>query len=225
MKIFGIGVGMDAFAGAGWLAFLGALAVIALTVIGYIKFIGKNANRSSRASKFFQFDHFFIERILKAIYLFSVICITVFSVIMPFAAAFSVASLSYRADIGVIFATFFSTLFASIIGFLVFQFLCRISFEGMMMFIRLVTDARDIRNAVAGEPGTGGVNGGSAAHNGAAATYYGTAGAVGTASARTTTQVSSAAQTRAAAPATWTCSCGRGGNTGSFCGACGKPRP
>ena len=27
-----------------------------------------------------------------------------------------------------------------------------------------------------------------------------------------------------AAPAGWTCSCGQGGNTGKFCGACGKPK-
>jgi membrane protease subunit (stomatin/prohibitin family) len=35
-----------------------------------------------------------------------------------------------------------------------------------------------------------------------------------------------AAQAQAAAPAAgWTCSCGKTGNTGKFCGECGAPKP
>ena len=34
-----------------------------------------------------------------------------------------------------------------------------------------------------------------------------------------------AAQPAASQPAGWTCSCGHTGNTGKFCGECGKPRP
>ena len=33
------------------------------------------------------------------------------------------------------------------------------------------------------------------------------------------------AQPAASQPAGWTCSCGHTGNTGKFCGECGKPRP
>lgn len=194
-------MGMPLFGSVGWLSVLGFIAIVVLTIVGYVKFIGKNADRSSKGARFFHFDHFYIEKILKAVYLFSVVCITVAAVITPLSAAVAASAFSYYFDFGEVVGAFFAGLFAGVLIFLIGQFLCRICFEYSLMFVRLVTDARAIRTAVAGDP-VGGSQpvppmGGAQAPVGQ----------------------------QPAIPA-WTClQCGRTGNVGSFCGSCGAPRP
>lgn len=192
----------------GLIAVLSIIAIIVLTIVGYVKFLGKGADRRSKGSSFFQFDHFYIEKILKAIYLFSAVCVTVAAVAAPFGAAATASSFSYYLDFGAVAGAFFGGLLSGIVTFLVGQFLCRISFEFSLMFVRLVTDTRAIRTAVAGDPG---------------------AGVLPTAAAQAHpfggSQLSSQQPAAQAAPV-WTCpQCGRTGNAGSFCGSCGAPRP
>ncbi len=205
-------LGTSLFDSTGWLTVLAFVAIVALTVVGYVKFLGKGADRRSKGGSFFQFDHFYIEKILKAVYLFSVVCITVTAVVTPFGSA--IIASSYYLDFGTVVGSFFGGLVTGILIFLIGQFLCRICFEYSLMFVRLATDARAIRNTVAGEPGAGGAAS-------AQAQAYAPAGSRGAAPSG-----SPYPQQPVQAPSTWTCpQCGRAGNAGSFCGSCGTPRP
>ena len=200
-------MGMPLFGSVEWLSVLGFIAIVALAIMGYIKFLGKNADRSSKGARFFHFDHFYIEKILKAIYLFSVVSITVIAVITPLSAAITASAFSYYLGFGDVVGAFFAGLFAGVLIFLVGQFLSRICFEYSLMFVRLVTDTRAIRTAVAGDPV------GASQPPMPSQTVPPMGGA----------QVPTAPYPVASA---WTCAqCGRAGNTGSFCGSCGAPRP
>lgn len=203
MRLFGVPASM------GFITVLSIVAIIALTVVGYVKFLGKRADRRSKGSTFFQFDHFYIEKILKVVYLFSAVCVAVTAIATPFGAAATTASVYYYFDFGAVAGAFFGGLLTDIVIFLVGQFLCRISFEFSLMFVRLVTDTRAIRTAVAGDPAAG-------APSTAAAQAHPFAGGP---------QSPSQPPVAQAAPA-WTCpQCGRAGNAGSFCGSCGARRP
>lgn len=197
----------DLFGGVGWLTGLGVVTAIVLTIVGYVMFLSKNANRSSQGARFFHFDHFYVEKVLKVIYLFIAALITMIAILTPFGSAITVGRV--YDDFGLVMGAFFSGLLSGVLIFLIGQFVCRIMFEYALMFVRLVTDARAIRNTIVGEPGMDG------------------GGVQPVAPTRPTAPagIPAGMYSEPQAPATWTCQCGRTGNTGSFCGACGRPRP
>lgn len=132
--------GVMAVAASGVLAILAVIAVIVLTILACIKFLGKNGDRTSRLGRLFNFDHLFIETIIKVFYIMSFIGITVFLVWLV------ITSTLAGGIVG-----FFGSLLGSIVAFFVLQFLCRLSFEMTMAFIRMSSDAHAIRKAVVGE--------------------------------------------------------------------------
>lgn len=138
--------------GAGVLSILAFVAIIGLTVFVYIKFMGKNADPNSKGTKFFRFDHFYIEKILHFIYLLNAVAITVVAVLTPFGTA-SAASMMYDATFLDVVGSFFGGIFSGLLLFLISQFICRIVFEYLLIFVRMSNDAREIRNVVAGQPG------------------------------------------------------------------------
>lgn len=132
--------GVMAVAASGVLAILAVIAVIVLTILACIKFLGKNGDRTSRLGRLFNFDHLFIETIIKVFYIMSFIGITVFLVWLVITSALAGGIVG-----------FFGSLLGSIVAFFVLQFLCRLSFEMTMAFIRMSSDAHAIRKAVVGE--------------------------------------------------------------------------
>lgn len=128
--------GVMAVAASGVLAILAVIAVIVLTILACIKFLGKNGDRTSRLGRLFNFDHLFIETIIKVFYIMSFIGITVFLVWLV------ITSTLAGGIVG-----FFGSLLGSIVAFFVLQFLCRLSFEMTMAFIRMSSDAHAIRKA------------------------------------------------------------------------------
>lgn len=129
-------LGAGAFAGA--LAVIAILAFIALCVAGYIIFLGKNASRRTSAlGRFFNFDHFYIEKVLQVLNLIAAVGIAVF--------ACWLALSSFSSPLLIIPGILLGALV-----FFVGQFVNRIIFEGSLLFVRLVTDTQAIRNAVAG---------------------------------------------------------------------------
>ncbi len=123
---------------AGALSVVAVLAFIALCVAGYIMLLGKNAShRTSALGRFFNFDHFYIEKVLQVLNLIAAVGIAVFACWLALSS----------------FGSPLLILPGILLGALVFfvgQFVNRIIFEGALLFVRLVTDTQAIRNTVAG---------------------------------------------------------------------------
>lgn len=209
-------LGAGAFAGA--LAVIAILAFIALCVVGYIMLLGKNASRRTSAlGRFFNFDHFYIEKVLQVLNLIAAVGIAVFACWMALSS----------------FSSPLLILPGILLGALVFfvgQFINRIIFEGALLFVRLVTDTQAIRNKVAGPraaaapqaPATPAVPVAPAA--GYCAPAAETAAPAPSAPAAPTTPVAPAPAENPA-NASWRCpSCGTE-NDGNFCVSCGTKRP
>lgn len=196
MSILGMGNVGYGIGAMGILAALALIAFIVLAIVGYIKFIGKNADTTSKFGRFFNFDHFFIETILKTLYLVSVIGITIFSI-------YTWISLTFAAGfVGVFFG-----LFSGVLIFAIGQFVCRMLFEASMMFVRLVVDVHDIKKETIGE----------ASNHEDEIVESVTEPIVPEAPPLYQEAQSSASST-------WTCSCGKEDNVGRFCSRCGQPR-
>lgn len=223
MKLLGIGLPEMS------MLILPVIAIVVLTILGYVKFIGKNADRKSKGGRFFNFDHFYIEKILKALYLLAAVTVAVFAVFTPINAAMVASSVGYYGGnaFGAAAGAFFGGLVVGALIFFIGEFLCRVFYEFSMMFVRLVTDARAIRNTVAGAPGddaqpfapaapSAAPHGYPIAHQAASAPFPSVAPVPG---------VVPAAPAAQPPHVSWDCSCGQKGNTGSFCGTCGSPRP
>lgn len=123
---------------AGALSVVAVLAFIALCVAGYIMLLGKNAShRTSALGRFFNFDHFYIEKVLQVLNLIAAVGIAVFACWLALSS----------------FGSPLLILPGILLGALVFfvgQFVNRIIFEGALLFVRLVTDTQAIRNTVVG---------------------------------------------------------------------------
>jgi hypothetical protein len=100
--------------------------------------LGKNAShRTSALGRFFNFDHFYIEKVLQVLNLIAAVGIAVFACWLALSS----------------FGSPLLILPGILLGALVFfvgQFVNRIIFEGALLFVRLVTDTQAIRNTVAG---------------------------------------------------------------------------
>ena len=63
------------------------IAAIAAAIVLFIKFASKKADKTKPLTKFFSFDHLFIESITKFLYVFSTTSIAAFCLIYPFMSA------------------------------------------------------------------------------------------------------------------------------------------
>ena len=206
-------LGAGAFAGA--LAVIAILAFIALCVVGYIMLLGKNASRRTSAlGRFFNFDHFYIEKVLQVLNLIAAVGIAVFACWMALSS----------------FSSPLLILPGILLGALVFfvgQFINRIIFEEALLFVRLVTDTQAIRNTVAG-PRAASVPPTPAEPVAPAAGYRApaaeTSAPAPNAPAAPAVPVAPA-PAESAVHASWRCpSCGTE-NDGNFCVSCGTKRP
>ncbi len=194
---------------------LATIAVVVLTIVGYVKFLGKNSDRKSGLGKFFHFDHFYIEQVLRFLYLFSAISITVTCVASVLIAAFAGGAAAF---------------FVSLIGFAVFffvgQFFCRIMFENALIGIRQAVDVRALRSKIVGDVAA--TDAGPESIDEIKSSFkrkrkVGPAGSAGVA-ASPAAGASSVKPVSPSAHEAWRCpECGNVG-TGKFCGRCGSPR-
>ena len=223
------------------------VAVIALTVIAYRKFVGKKADQSKPLSKFFNFDHLYLENITKLLYILTTVGVAGFCVYLPLAVLGSGIS-----NIGLLLASFFGALIGAAILFVIWQFVSRMMFEWAMLIIRGAVDLHAIRKNVTGtdyasdDKLSGGVDelvsslkakkaekaqaqaaAAPVVQAAPAAPAQAPAAAPVADQAAVTAPVAPVAPAAPAAPAadgTWSCQCGRTGNTGNFCAGCGSPR-
>lgn len=243
----GMSSGLMAVAAAGVLAIIAVIAVIVLTIVACVKFLGKNGDRTSKLGRLFNFDHLFIETIMKVFYIMSVVGISVFYVWLVITSA-----------IGGGFGGFFGALLGGAVMFFLMQLLCRLSFEITMAFVRMSSDVHAMRKTVVGDTPTGvQQSSGPSIFDSIAARIpkQPVAPAPNAAPVPPTTPAPSAPQqpvqqapatpasseqpAQAPADATvvmpvqpnadsdaWTCPlCGRAGNTAKFCPKCGCARP
>lgn len=246
-----MGYGYSSYAGAAIggmvLLVIVLIAGLVLTIVACVKYLGKNGDRSSKLGRLFNFDHLFVETIMKVVYIMSVIGITLGCLWMVLTTAFV-------GNVG----TFFISLFVGIIAFFVLQLLCRLSFEMTMAFVRMSSDVHAMRKTIVGDiPDAAPRPAGPSVFESIAARIPKQPVAPSSAAAPVppATPVSSAPQqpaqqaptastsdsqpARASADATvvmppqpdadsgaWTCPlCGRTGNTAKFCPKCGCARP
>ena len=199
------------------------IAAIAGAIVLFIKFASKKADKTKPLTKFFSFDHLFIESITKFLYVFSTTSIAAFCLILPFMSA---ASKSGVRAMG----AFFEGLIIAVFAFVIFEVVNRLLFEWSMMFIRGAVDLHDIRNKMLGSTDSAfndsiDLSGIFAAKRRSGNTPTDKAEQ----SAAQPSQPSQPAQPTVpispVAASTWYCPCGKTGNAGSFCPKCGHPRP
>ncbi len=200
-------------------AILGTAAIAAAIVL-FIKFASKKADKTKPLTKFFSFDHLFIESITKFLYALSTTWIAAFCLIIPFMSA---ASKSGVRAIG----AFFGGLVTAIIAFVVFEVVNRLLFEWSMMFIRGAVDLHDIRNKMLGSADS--TSNDSIDLSGIFAAKRRSSDTPTSKAEQTVAQPSQPAQPTVpinpVVTSTWDCPCGKTGNAGSFCPKCGHPRP
>ena len=254
-----MGYGYSSYAGAAIgsmvLLVIVLIAGLVLTIVACVKYLGKNGDRSSRLGRLFNFDHLFVETIMKVVYIMSVIGITL-------GCLWAVLTTAFVGNVG----TFFVSLLVGIVMFFILQLICRLSFEMTMAFVRMSSDVHAMRKTVVGDiPDAAPRPAGPSVFDSIAARIpkQPVAPAAGAAPVPPTTPVSpqpaspapqqpvqqapaapaapaaEAQPAQASADATvvmpaqsdagsdaWTCPlCGRTGNTAKFCPKCGCARP
>ena len=196
------------------------IAAIAAAIVLFIKFASKKADKTKPLTKFFSFDHLFIESITKFLYVFSTTSIAAFCLIFPFMSA---ASKSGVRAMG----SFFEGLIIAIFAFVIFEVVNRLLFEWSMMFIRGAVDLHDIRNKMLGS--TDSAFNDSIDLSGIFAAKRRSSDTPTSKAEQTVAQPSQPAQPTVpinpVVTSTWDCPCGKTGNAGSFCPKCGHPRP
>lgn len=142
---YGSAMGSLAMAAVGGiiLAIIAVVATIVLTVILYKRFIGKGADPADKWTRFFRFDHFYIDGFIKGLYLLGVVGGAIFVVFSALTAGIAGG-----------FGAFFLTLIGGVILYFIAQFFCRIGTEWTLIFVRIANDIRDIRNKFLGTPST-----------------------------------------------------------------------
>lgn len=196
------------------------IAAIASAIVLFIKFASKKADKTKPLTKFFSFDHLFIESITKFLYVFSTTWIAAFCLIIPFMSA---ASKSGVRAMG----AFFEGLVIAVFAFVIFEVVNRLLFEWSMMFIRGAVDLHDIRNKMLGS--TDSAFNDSIDLSGIFAAKRRSSDTPTSRAEQTVAQPSQPAQPTVpinpVVTSTWDCPCGKTGNAGSFCPKCGHPRP
>lgn len=196
------------------------IAAIAAAIVLFIKFASKKADKTKPLTKFFSFDHLFIESITKFLYVFSTTSIAAFCLIYPFMSA---ASKSGARAAG----AFFEGLVMAVFAFVILEVVNRLLFEWSMMFIRGAVDLHDIRNKMLGS--TDSTPDDSFDLSGIFAAKRRSGDVSMDKAEQTIAQPSQPAQPTVpinpVVTSTWDCSCGKTGNAGLFCPKCGHPRP
>ena len=196
------------------------IAAIAGAIVLFIKFASKKADKTKPLTKFFSFDHLFIESITKFLYVLSTTSIAAFCLILPFMSA---ASKSGVRAMG----AFFEGLIIAVFAFVIFEVVNRLLFEWSMMFIRGAVDLHDIRNKMLGS--TDSAFNDSIDLSGIFAAKRRSSDTPTSKAEQTVAQPSQPAQPTVpinpVVTSTWDCPCGKTGNAGSFCPKCGHPRP
>lgn len=192
----------------GGLSILGGLFVFCLVIAGvvfcYIKFLGVHASRDSRGAKFFNFDHLYVDKILKTFYLIFVILFALGALSLPFmfSSAFGIGGFIIGLLLGVLFFAF---------G----QLMLRVTYEFQLITVRMANDLRAIRHVVAGKPGEEPANGFEKGDMNPS--KISAAAAI----AKNTTLHTQGASNADA----WECQCGAINTKGMFCAKCGSHRP
>ncbi len=221
-------------------AFIGVLifagiASIVITVIVYRKnitpYVDKTLSIKDKSTwgPFWRFENLLVDKVLKALYIFNSVCIALACALMLL--VIIVASfMAMGSDIGTGFLALFLGIIAMVAIFLVLEFLNRISYELVIMFINLCQNISDIRKKYVGAPSL-------TPKRVVAPIGASVAGAINKATEQAAayqqapTAPTAPAQPQDApepqdAPGTWTCpECGKTGNVGNFCGGCGHAKP
>ncbi len=115
-----------------------AIAALVCAVLCYIWFLhGKQpSKRNTKLGRFFNFDHYYLDKILKVIYLVAAIGIA--------AVAINGAIMGLALGLG----GFFAALIFSAIGFVVAELVLRVTYEYLLIFVQLAIDVRKIRKKV-----------------------------------------------------------------------------
>ena len=117
------------------------IAAVVISALLYRKFVGKKANPDSSVTKFFRFDHLFIDKVIKFFYILDSLLIAVFCIYLPFS-GFGILARNP--------GSFFVMLLLAIVVLVALELLNRLLYEGVMLFVRLVIDVGDIRSKIVG---------------------------------------------------------------------------
>lgn len=197
MGLFGLNL-FDSVTKGGPIWIIGFIAFIIGSIVMSYLFLSKDApQRNSKLGEFLLFDRFVIKKVIQVVNLICFVSITVISVCIVFSLTATIGALG-----------FFSGLIGGAMFFCISQLLNRLVFEQVMLIVSVTTDVKDLRNRF--------VDGAQPAVASLSA-----ATPVPDASPKAPAPVAS---TAAAASDSWTCACGKTGNTGRFCAECGSPR-
>lgn len=201
--------------------FIISIIVIVLTVVGSLMYLRKESSQKNTfLGKLFNFDYFMIEKVMHITYLFSVLCITGFSILIVI-----LGISSGSADI------LLGGLFGGIILFIVAQFCNRMMFEWALLLVRQSNDTRSIRNLLMELPAIKESDAQVDAQGSLFETlpedFQQKLNKAADGISNKTDDIASAAQAKRQARQanTWDCACGRKGNRGDFCPMCGSRRP
>lgn len=219
---------------------LSILAIIGLSIAGYISFFGKNAKGDNAAAKFFRFDKYYINKALKV--LFMILAIVGFVVFVATVIMAVVTALNFS-NAGAMLGTIFGAFFSGLIGLVVYLVVLRLCYEGMLIFIRQAFDVRALRAHFVKDVAPPSADEGDfssvadASAGVAAPTPVATPAQPAPSAVATPTQAGSSAVPQASAPSApatpavvvesdeWVCSSCGSRSTDKFCFNCGKPRP
>ena len=117
-------------------------AIIALSIFCFVKFMGKDGDKSSRLGELFDMKKLYLEKFIKILYMISAVGCAVFGVVTPFL----LWAVTGR------FLMFLAGIFIGAISIVIGEVLCRLAYEYTYMFVRIAGDTRAIRTHFEGEP-------------------------------------------------------------------------
>ncbi|MBR2790839.1 MAG: DUF4282 domain-containing protein [Eggerthellaceae bacterium] len=117
-------------------------AIIALSIFCFVKFMGKDGDKSSRLGELFDMKKLYLEKFIKILYMISAVGCAVFGVVTPFL----LWAVTGR------FLMFLAGIFIGAISIVIGEVLCRLGYEYTYMFVRIAGDTRAIRTHFEGEP-------------------------------------------------------------------------
>ncbi len=126
------------------LAILSAIAmgaIIALSIFCYVKFMGKDGDKSHKLAEFFDMKKLYLEKVIKILYMITAVAIAVSAVATPFVMWAGTGN----------FLTFFVGIFVGAISLVIGEVLARLVYEYTYMFVRMAGDTRAIRTKLEGE--------------------------------------------------------------------------
>ena len=132
---YGYGYGGGSPVAAIIITLLATGAVIALAIFCYVKFMGKDGDKSSKLGELFDMKKLYLEKVIKILYMISAVGVAVFGVATPFLMWAATGS----------FLMFLAGILVGAISIVIGEVLCRLGYEYTYMFIRIAGDTRAIR--------------------------------------------------------------------------------